>query len=155
MRKFRFILILFLFSALILSCATTNTGMEEKSTKEYDQVETAIEKLSNSYEREDPGTFMKGVGSDYDMDYTSLEWAVKDELDRFNSFNLRIYVDRVSVDSDTNLIFADTHWDKKRVSSRTGEESTVSGRTTFIFKALPSGKLVLRGMKGDRVFGGN
>jgi hypothetical protein len=98
---------------------------------------------------------MKGVGSNYEMDYTSLEWAVEDELDRFNSFNLRIYVDRVSVDSDTNLVFADTHWDKKRVSSRTGKESTISGRTTFIFKALPDGKLVLRGMKGDRVFGGD
>lgn len=153
MRKIRIFSILFFFSVLTLSCATTNTSMEGKSSEESDQVETAIEKLTNSYEQEDAGTFMKGVGSDYDMDYTSLEWAVKDELDRFNSFYFKIYVDRVSVDSDTNLVFADTHWDKKRVSSRTGEESTVSGRTTFIFKALSDGKLVLKGMKGDRVFG--
>ncbi len=155
MRKFRIFSILFFFSVLILSCATTNTGMEGKSSEEFDQVDTAIDKLKDSYEREDAGTFMKGVGSDYDMDYASLEWAVKDELDRFNSFYLRIYVDRVSIDSDTNLVFADTHWDKKRVSSRTGEESTISGHTTFIFKALSGGKLVLNGMKGDRVFGGN
>ena len=138
----------------MLSCTTTDSAVKENSTDEFDQVETAIDKLKDSYEREDARTFMKGVGPDYEMDYASLEWAVEDELDRFNSFNLRIYVDRVSVDSDTNLVFADTHWDKKRVSSRTGKESTISGRTTFIFKVLSDGKLMLRGMKGDRVFGG-
>jgi hypothetical protein len=62
-------------------------------------------------------------------------------------------VDRVSVDNDTNLVFADTHWQKRQVLSRTGGEVSRTGRTTFIFKARPDGKLVLRGMKGDRIFG--
>jgi hypothetical protein len=155
MRKIGIFPFLLLFFILILSCATTDPTLKENSTDEFDQVETAIDKLKDSYEREDTTTFMKGVGPDYEMDYEGLEWAVEDELDRFNSFNLRIYVDRVSVDSDTDFVFADTHWDKKRVSSRTGKESTISGRTTFIFKTLPGGKLVLRGMKGDRVFGGD
>ena len=96
---------------------------------------------------------MKGVDSDFDLDYSKLEAEVEDEFDRFDSFDIDIYVDRVSLSTDKKIVFADTHWYQRRVLNATGKEVMRDGRTTFIFRILPSGKLVLKGMKGDRIFG--
>jgi len=123
-------------------------------TDDYNQVHDTLADLEKNYEAENADAFMKMVGRDYDLDFTALERSVNDELDDFSGFDIDLIVDRVSVDNDSGLIFAETHWTKRRVSMRTGREFIIDGETVFIFRTLPDGNLMLRGMKGDPIFGG-
>jgi|GEM_PF-2041353 len=138
--------VLFLFSG----CAASNQPVAD----EYDRVNETLAGLEHNYEAENVDVFMRMVGSNYDLDYTALERSVNEELDNFTGFDIDLIVDRVSVDTDTGLVFAETHWTKRRVSLNTGREFMIQGETVFIFKPLPSGKLALKGMRGDPVFGG-
>jgi len=138
------------FLSVLSACAASNTS----PTDEYDQVNETLNGLERNYESENVDAFMKMIGRDYDLDYTALERSVNNELDDFTGFDVDLVVDLVSVDSDTGLIFAETHWTKRRVSLNTGREFMINGETMFIFRSLPNGELVLRGMKGDPIFGG-
>jgi hypothetical protein len=138
--------VLFLFSG----CAASNQPVSD----EYDRVNKTLIDLEHDYEAENMEAFMKKVGRDYILDYTALERSVSRELDDYTGFDIDLIVDMVSVDSDTGIIFAETHWTKRRVSMNTGKEFMIQSETTFIFRSLPDGTLVLRGMKGTPLFGG-
>ena len=135
------------------SCAGPDGMGVGESPNTFDRASAALDRLADSYEKENVSGFMSGVSGDYDLDYSDLGNRLRDEFDRFDALDLSIIVDRVSVDSSGTVAFADTHWIERRVSGRTGREGKVSGRTTFIFRIMPDGSLVLKGMKGDRVFG--
>jgi hypothetical protein len=135
-----------------LACSTPQTG-PAADTDDFGRVNNSVNKLTNSYEKEDTGSFMGTVGKDYDLDYSALERTIQDEFDRYSAFDVSIIVDRVSTDSSRSIIFADTRWTKRRVSLKTGSEDKKSGKTTFIFRITRDGNLVLKGMKGDRLYG--
>jgi hypothetical protein len=141
------------FLLVLSSCASSGGPGAAEPPDTFDRAGEAVDRLANTYERESLPGFMKGVGADYDPGYINLENRVREEFDRFDAFDLDVVVDRVSVDSSGTVAFADTHWTKRRVSGRTGKEGTLSGRTTLIFRIMPDGGLVLKGMKGDPVFG--
>jgi hypothetical protein len=145
----------FLLSLLILvplSCAAPDAG-GGTAIDRFDRVNSSVDSLTDSYEQGNVDSFMGGVGRDYDLDYGSLERAVQDELSRYTGLDVFIVVDRVLTDSSGSIVFADTHWTKRRVAIRTGKEQKESGRTTFIFRITEGGNLVLKGMKGDRLYG--
>jgi len=148
-----------LFGALFVGCVVLMFSGCAASTPpaadEYDQVNETLSNLERNYESENTEAFMKGVGRDYTLDYWALERSVNRELDAYTGFDIDLYVDMVSVDSDTGMIFAETHWTKRRVSMNTGREFMINGETIFIFRALPNGDLVLIGMKGNPLFGGD
>ncbi len=135
-----------------LACAAPDTG-RVADTDRFGRVNTSLDRLTDSYEEGNIDSFMGGVGTDYDLDHSALEQAIRDEFDRYSAFDVSIFVDRVLTDSSGSIIFADTHWTKRRVSLRTGKERKESGRTTFVFRVTPDGDLVLKGMKGDRLYG--
>jgi hypothetical protein len=137
---------------VLSTCAGTNTGTVG-DTDPFNRVDKSLGSLTDSYERENTGSFMSGVGKDYDLDTFTLERMIQDEFDRYDAFDVNIVVDRVSTDSSGSIVFADTHWTKRRVSLRTGTQEKLSGRTTFIFRVTSGGNLVLKGMKGDRLYG--
>ncbi len=137
---------------LLYACAGPGTG-STAGVDRTDPVNNSLNKLTDSYEKENVDSFMGGVGSDYDLDSFTLERMVRDEFDRYDAFDVSVIVDRVSMDSSGSIVFADTHWTKRRVSLKTGRQGTQSGRTTFIFRVTPDGSLVLKGMKGDRLYG--
>jgi hypothetical protein len=136
--------------AVLSACAGSSTS----PTDSYDQVNETLNGLERNYESENVDALMKMIGRDYDLDYRELERSVNNELDDFTGFDVDLVVDRVSVDNDTGLIFAETHWTKRRISLNTGREFMINGETVFIFRSLPNGDLALRGMKGDPIFGG-
>ena len=140
------------FILVPLACAAPDTG-RVADTDRFDRVNNSLNRLTDSYERENTDSFMGDVGPDYDLDYSALERAIQDEFDRYSAFDVSIIVDRVSTDSSGSIVFADTHWTKRRVSLKTGTQRKESGRTTFIFRVTPDGDLVLKGMKGDRLYG--
>ena len=146
------------FRALFLGCVILMfsgcAAHAPSVTDDYDQVNETLAGLERNYEAGNADAFMKMVGRDYDLDYSALERSVNDELDDFTGFDVDLIVDRVSVDNDSGLVFAETHWTKRRVSVSTGREFMINGETVFIFRTLPNGNLVLRGMKGDPIFGG-
>lgn len=137
---------------LLAACATPGSGPAPGADR-FDQVDTSLGRLTDSYEKENIGSFMGGVGHDTDLDYGALERAIQDEFERYSAFDVSIIVDRVSTDSSGSIVFADTHWTKRRVSLKTGKETRQTGRTTFIFRLGRDGNLVLQGMKGDRLYG--
>jgi hypothetical protein len=139
-------------ACVLSACAGTNTGTAA-DTDRFDRVDKSLGSLTNSYEHENTDSFMSGVGRDYDLDSLALERMIQDEFDRYDAFDVSIVVDRVSTDSSGSIVFADTHWTKRRVSLRTGTQEKLSGRTTFIFRVTQGGNLVLKGMKGDRLYG--
>jgi len=146
------------FRAILFGCVllllSGCAAQAPSGTDDYTQVHDTLADLEKNYEAENADAFMKMVGRDYDLDFTALERSVNDELDDFSGFDIDLIVDRVSVDNDSGLIFAETHWTKRRVSMRTGREFIIDGETVFIFRTLPDGNLMLRGMKGDPIFGG-
>lgn len=153
--KKRSLALTFLWCSCILipfACSTPQTG-PAANTDDFGRVNNSVNKLTDSYEKEDTGSFMGTVGKDYDLDYSALERMIQDEFDRYSAFDVSIIVDRVSTDASRSIIFADTHWTKRRVSLKTGSEDKKSGRTTFIFRITRDGNLVLKGMKGDRLYG--
>jgi hypothetical protein len=137
---------------LLIACAAPDAGSPTNIDR-FNNVNTSLGRLTDSYEGEDTGSFMGDVGRDYDLDYSALERAIQDEFDRYSAFDVSIIVDRVSTDSSGSVVFADTHWTKRRVSMKTGREIKQSGRTTFIFRLAADGNLTLKGMKGDRLYG--
>jgi hypothetical protein len=150
---------LWIFTALIfLLPSVLSLGFEE-NTKEtddkthYDEVVRVIEALGEFYEREDVSSFMNHVSKDYDGDSLLLEETITDEFAQYDNFVINIKVDRVSLSEDKGLIFADTHWDKRRAGVEDGKESSRHGTTKFIFVVGPDGELVLTGMMGGTVFG--
>lgn len=134
------------------ACAVTNTAPAPDINRS-DRVNNTLGNLTDSYEKGDVDTFMRGVGKDYDLDYSALERTIQDEFDRYTAFDVSITVDRITSDSSGSVVFADTHWTKRRVSLATGTEGKQSGRTTFIFKVTHDGNLVLKGQRGDRLYG--
>jgi len=134
------------------ACVSPDSG-GTATIDRFDNVNTSLDRLNDSYKKEATNSFMGDVGRDYDLDYSALERAIEDEFFRYSSFDVSIIVDRVSTDSSGSIIFADTHWTKRRVSLRTGSETKQSGRTVFIFRLADDGSLVLKGMKGDRLYG--
>ena len=134
------------------ACVSPDSGGATTADR-FDNVNTSLDRLNDSYEKGDTDTFMGDVGKDYDLDYSALERAIEDELFHYSSFDVSIILDRVSTDSSGSIIFADTHWTKRRVSLRTGRETKQSGRTVFIFRLADDGSLVLKGMKGDQLYG--
>ncbi|MEJ2068359.1 MAG: hypothetical protein P8Y09_10540 [Deltaproteobacteria bacterium] len=126
-------------------------GTDEKTL--YDKVVKTIERLETFYEREDISSFMNEVSKEYDGDYLLLEEYINDEFSQYDNFVINIKVDRVSSTEEKNLVFADTHWDKRRVSVDGGEGTANHGMTKFIFKEGPEGELLLQGMTGGTVFG--
>jgi hypothetical protein len=137
---------------LATACATPSAAPPPDAGG-FNHVNNSLDRLTDSYEKENVGSFMDGVGHDADLDYSALERAIQDEFDRYSSFDVSIIVDRVSTDGSGSIVFADTHWTKRRVSLKTGIETRQSGRTTFIFRLAGDGTLVLKGMKGDRLYG--
>ncbi|MBN1572226.1 MAG: hypothetical protein JW984_03400 [Deltaproteobacteria bacterium] len=141
-----------LLSSLTFSAAEEGTkGTGDKTY--YDEVVRILGVLSDTYEREDISSFMNKVSKDYDGDYLALEEDVTNEFDKYDNFTINIKVDRVSSSEDKGLVFADTHWDKRRVGVDEGKESVSHGTTQFIFKKDPEGKFLLNGMTGRAVFG--
>ncbi len=134
------------------ACAGPNTT-STSNTDRFNTVNNSLGKLTDSYEKGNIDSFMTGVGKDYDLDPITLEQLIQDEFDRYSAFDVSIIVDRVSTDSSGSIVFADTHWTKRRASLKTGREQRLSGRTTFIFRIAPDGTLVLKGTKGDRLYG--
>ncbi len=154
MKKRRLSLTL-VWCALILigfACATPPTA-PTADTDHFNRVNHSLGNLTDSYQKEDIDSFMGDIGKDYDLDYSTLERTIQDEFDRYDTFDVSVIVDRVSTDSSGSIIFADTHWTKRRVSLKTGIQGKQSGRTTFIFRVTRDGSLVLKGMKGDRLYG--
>ena len=143
-----------LFFGCVLLMFSGCTASTQPVTDDYTQVHDALAGLEQNYEAENADAFMKMVGRDYDLDYSALERSVGEELDNFTGFDIDLVVDRVSVDNDSGMVFAETHWTKRRVSVTTGREFSIDGETVFIFRSLPNGNLLLRGMKGDPIFGG-
>lgn len=143
--------------ALLLGCLLLMfsgcTASTPPVTDDYEQVNSTLSGLEHTYEAENTDAFMKMIGRDYDLDYSALERSVNEELDDFSGFDIDLVLDRVSVDNDSGIIFAETHWTKRRVSVKTGKEFMIEGETVFIFRSLPNGNLMLRGMKGDPIFG--
>jgi hypothetical protein len=149
----RGVVVLGVFFFVLTSCAVSGGTGATKPPDTFDRAAGAVDRFADTYEKESLPGFMRGVGPDYDPGYIDLENRVREEFERFDAFDLNVVVDRVSVDSSGTTAFADTHWTKRRVSGRTGKEGTLSGRTTLIFRIMPDGRLVLKGMKGDPVFG--
>lgn len=147
-----------IFVLTILLSASTFLAAED-GTKEtddknyYDEVVRILGVLSITYEREDISTFMNHISRDYDGDYLVLEEDITNEFDNYDNFSININVDRVSLSDEKGLIFADTHWDKRRAGVEDGKESANHGTTQFIFKKGPEGELLLDGMTGGKVFG--
>lgn len=138
---------------LIVIACTAPQARRAADTDRFDRVNESLDRLTDSYEKENADSFMSDVGQNYDLDYFSLERAIQDEFERYYAFDVSIIVDRVSADSSGTVIFTDTHWTKRRVSLKTGSETMHSGKTTFIFRLSGDGTLLLMGMKGDRLYG--
>lgn len=139
--------------ALIMVACAGPDARRTADADRFDRVGSSLDRLNDSYEKENADSFMGDVGRGYDLDYSALERAIQDEFDRYYAFDVSIIVDRVSTDSSGWVVFADTHWTKRRVSLKTGTETKHSGRTTFIFSLSADGTLLLTGMKGDRLYG--
>lgn len=147
-----FTTLLFLFPSMLC------LGFEEniKSTDDktyYDEVVRIVGVLGEFYGREDVSSFMNHVSKDYDGDCLLLEENITDEFAQYDNFVINIKVDRVSLSDDKGLIFADSHWDKRRAGVDDGKESSSHGTTKFIFVVGPDGELLLYGMIGGSVFG--
>jgi len=151
-RVFSLALVWCAIACILCSCAGSNTSGVADGDR-FGRVDNSLDKLTDSYEKENIDSFMGGVAKDYDLDSFTLERLIQDEFDRYSAFDVSIVIDRVSTDSSGSIVFADTHWTKRRVSLKTGREGRQSGRTTFIFRIMPDGNLVLTGMKGDRLYG--
>lgn len=148
--------IFFTLSIILSSLAFLAAGEEANETSgktHYDEVVRILGVLSDTYEREDISSFMNNVSRDYDGDYLVLEEDITNEFAQYDNFTINIKVDRVSSSEDKGLIFADTHWDKRRVGVDDGKKSASHGTTQFIFKKGPEGELLLDGMTGRAVFG--
>ena len=151
-RVFSLALVWCAIACILCSCAGSNTSGVADGDR-FGRVDNSLDKLTDSYEKENIDSFMGGVAKDYDLDSFTLERLIQDEFDRYSAFDVSIVIDRVSTDSSGSIVFADTHWTKRRVSSKTGREGKQSGRTTFIFRVTRDGDLVLKGMKGDQLYG--
>lgn len=152
-RLFSFSISLFLifFSLSCFGVEENVKGTDDET--QYDEVVRIIGRLGDLYEREDISSFMNIVSKEYDGDYILLEEDINDEFSQYDNFVINIKVDRVSSTEQKALIFADTHWDKRRVGVDDGKESASHGMTKFIFKVGPDGELLLNGMTGGTVFG--
>ena len=146
-----FALSILFFSQAFLAAGQEADEMDDKTL--YDEVVRVLGVLSDTYEREDISSFMNNVSKDYDGDYLVLEEDITNEFDNYDNFNININVDRVSSSEEKGIVFADTHWDKRRVGVEDGKESANHGTTQFIFKKGPEGELLLDGMTGGTVFG--
>ena len=147
-----FTTLLFLFPSLICLGFEENAKITDDKTH-YDEVVRIIGSLGELYEREDVSFFMNYVSKDYDGDSLLLEENITDEFAQYDNFVINIKVDRVSLSEDKGLIFADSHWDKRRVDVDEGKESSSHGTTKFIFVVGADGELLLYGMMGGSVFG--
>jgi len=152
MKKYLFLCFFISITLLPISCVVSKEIKNSPAAVDYPDVVTTIGKLEKYFEGEDISAFMEEVSREYDEDYLLFEEALRGEFDRYANFDFTISVIRVSPEND-GLIFVDTQWVKHRVFNLTGEESETSGKTTLIFSKYPEGKLLLKGMRGDTVFG--
>ena len=96
------------------------------------QARAALEDLRVSYAQGDTSGFFRGVSSAPYFSASDLDIRVHRDVSGYHTIDLKIYEDLVLEEGDKVLI--KTHWQKRRVNSRTGQVETSSGSAQFAFK---------------------
>jgi len=115
------------------------------------KVKEALDALFQAYSREELQKFMAGVGENFAGDKAILERAVKRDFDALSAINLRYTLNNVAAGAQ-GRVFASVTYNRLVMVNKTGQTSTDSGSTEFVFDSR-EGKLSLFSMKQPLMFG--
>ncbi len=115
------------------------------------KVREALDALFQAYNAEDLRRFMAGVGENFAGDKAILERAVKRDFDALSAINLRYTLNNVAAGAG-GRVFAAVTYNRLVMVNKTGQTSTDSGSTEFVFDPK-EGKLSLYSMKQPLMFG--
>ncbi|MBF0252707.1 MAG: hypothetical protein HQL29_02730 [Candidatus Omnitrophica bacterium] len=124
-------------------------GIVYKDLDYMKEVQDAIVKMADAYEKRDVFKFMEYVARDFAGNRNTLEEGVRTDFDMFMDTRLSIYINRINT-SGGNYI-AEIKWDKKQVPKKTMREQRTSGNTSFIF-INENGKIKLKNLRGNLIY---
>ncbi|MDD4203097.1 MAG: hypothetical protein PHQ52_06490, partial [Candidatus Omnitrophica bacterium] len=125
-------------------------GIKLSSNNEMMLVQSALQAVAESYEKQNIGIFSEYVSRDFSGNRTYLEEGVRFDFDMFLDIRLMLYVNRIE-ELPTGEFAVDIRWNKTQMPRKTMQEQRTSGNTTLLF-VREDGKMKIKNMRGDMLY---
>lgn len=110
-----------------------------------------LDKIIDSYRKEDIVLFMSYVSEDFTPDRIMLEKAIRGDFGAFDNIDLRYTINNILSDAK-GRVFISINFNRTITSARSGKTYSDKGTTEFVFKLTDKG-LKLVSMKYPLIFG--